>query len=165
MEWQWKAFDLLVTSNIKYHQRAIYCYSTSYGLAITAWLHIERHKKQNSGRIASECLQLAGWKKKITLVQHSRHFLICCANENMYMDKQFCVLDGSYSGKNRWLLQASTATQSCITFSIVEVHVTSPLHAPWFTLCPLPTGSMLKPAVRFRKWKGKPFCFLTLHSH
>lgn len=81
----------------------------------------------------SDGLELAGvGKKKNHLVQHSKHFLICCANENMYMDKQFCVSDDSYSEKG--LLgppsRHSTAAQSCITFSILEVHVTSQRHTP-----------------------------------
>lgn len=43
-------------------------------------------------------LQLAG--EEIGHVQQSQHFLICCANENMYIDKQFCV-DESHCERER----------------------------------------------------------------
>lgn len=61
----------------------------------------------------SDGLELAAGGKKNHLVQHSQHFLICCANENMYMDKQFCVSGDSYSEKGLMGLPSrhSTAQQ------------------------------------------------------
>lgn len=67
-------------------------------------------------------------------VQHSQHFLICCANENMYMDKQFYVSDERYRKEDVY----QPAQHSSSVVYNVEVCVTSHLHTLLFTPCLLP---------------------------
>lgn len=112
------------------------------------------HKRQNSGQITLECLQLAGKKKEITLVQHSQHFLICCTNENMYR-----LWISSFVFSMRALVKRT------VDFYQPAQHSSSVMYNIFNRAGPCTiTSLMLKPAVRFRKGKGKPFCFLTFPS-